>query len=103
PLTRPPPTPTLFPYTTLFRSHPDHVPALAGLLVVGDLCLDPRHLRELIRAAAQNAWLEQADADLRLPRLRAVGHLRIEVGVDVADRKSTRLNSSHVSISYAVF
>src|SRR5439155_17231649 len=27
----------------------------------------------------------------------------IEVGVDVADRKSTRLNSSHVAISYAVF
>src|SRR5258708_30102389 len=68
---RRPPRSTLFPYTTLFRSHPDGSRcARAGLVLV------PRV-----------AGLPPAD-----PRARAA-----------ADRKSTRLNSSHQIISYAVF
>src|SRR5207249_9660140 len=75
-LIRPPPRSTLFPYTTLFRSHPPerraHLDALHGAL----------HLLE------------------RLARDRdALGERRLFS----LDRKSTRLNSSHVSISYAVF
>src|SRR5438876_3575124 len=70
---RRPPRSTLFPYTTLFRS-PE--PA------VGEL---------LIRVAA--AGVNRADALQRL-RPRAP---------ECRDRKSTRLNSSHPSISYAVF
>src|SRR5436309_7062429 len=64
-MTRRPPISTLFPYTTLFRSH---------ALEVGE------------RAAQGRAGL--ADVG-RAP--------------DPLDRKSTRLNSSHVKISYAVF
>src|SRR5438477_5970905 len=73
---RRPPRSTLFPYTTLFRSQRQHQPRDAvDAQVVGE-----RHLREGGEAA-----------DQRRPEQR------------VRDRKSTRLNSSHMSISYAVF
>src|SRR2546427_8414516 len=71
---RRPPRSTLFPYTTLFRSFSPHL--LAGSLHVG-------------------AYAEQ----LGIARIVALGDLdqfRL-------DRKSTRLNSSHSQISYAVF
>src|SRR5256885_3991865 len=71
---RRPPRSTLFPYTTLFRSHVE-----AGKL----------------RLLA--TWGEQ-----RTARFKDVPTLR-ECGYDVVDRKSTRLNSSHLVISYAVF
>src|SRR2546422_7871705 len=71
---RRPPRSTLFPYTTLFRS-----------LVVGADAAQEEGLRE--------------HADLRERRAQLVRHTRHEVG----DRKSTRLNSSHGYISYAVF
>src|SRR5438445_9905055 len=76
---RPPPRSTLFPYTTLFRSV---APADVGLvgLVDGGLLLAFLQLH-LVEARAQH-----------VPGLRAV-----------SDRKSTRLNSSHANISYAVF
>src|SRR5438874_3612032 len=72
---RRPPRSTLFPYTTLFRSHDSH------------RSRPPRGL----------AALRGHDA-----RPRGAG--RLDVGRrDARDRKSTRLNSSHVEISYAVF
>src|SRR5947199_3474941 len=76
---RRPPRSTLFPYTTLFRSLllPD------GLLVV------PRQLR----------WRPHLLCQALEVLLRFVLDL---VGL-VGDRKSTRLNSSHLGISYAVF
>src|SRR5437870_6642700 len=68
---RPPPRPTLFPYTTLFRSRRR-----------GDLRpLDEEDELALYRFA--------------IDTLEATGFEQ--------DRKSTRLNSSHVAISYAVF
>src|SRR3989442_6550158 len=72
---RRPPRSTLFPYTTLFRSL-GH-----GAVAVHD--------EPLVRAALE-------------PQ---VAGLELETGVTGrdADRKSTRLNSSHVRISYAVF
>src|SRR5689334_23865460 len=74
---RRPPRSTLFPYTTLFRSHRLHVDG--GAEVLGDPLL-----------AAVEAG--------------AVGVPGVEDGPDrEVDRKSTRLNSSHSSISYAVF
>src|SRR5256885_10939329 len=85
---RRPPRSTLFPYTTLFRSDPaaGRLPAGAGRGI---------HLH---RAAAPVAYRP----DLVSGGLAAVpspaalpGHRR--------DRKSTRLNSSHLVISYAVF
>src|SRR3712207_8995245 len=74
---RRPPRSTLFPYTTLFRSR-----------------LDPRAARGPQRAAT--ADLARAGAPQR--------HADRLDGVPPAqDRKSTRLNSSHANISYAVF
>src|SRR5690606_42146798 len=71
-LSRPPPSSTLFPYTTLFRS---------------DLVL-PRP-----GAARDGHGRDPPSGGGRAARPDAVGQ----------DRKSTRLNSSHVKISYAVF
>src|SRR5688572_31723683 len=71
-----PPSATLFPYTTLFRSCARHVglaPAGSGALRTGPGDLDRQHFA--------------------VP----------DVLSKVEDRKSTRLNSSHSQISYAVF
>src|SRR5258707_8791184 len=78
---RRPPRSTLFPYTTLFRSREKHV---ADALAAAALC---DALRE--HARRQAGLHEFAVRD----NARAVSR----------DRKSTRLNSSHANISYAVF
>src|SRR5438067_7089615 len=70
---RRPPRSTLFPYTTLFRS------------------VVQRHVHH-----AQRRLLDQLAGPLRAPPRRLPER-------NFEDRKSTRLNSSHVSISYAVF
>src|SRR3712207_8376115 len=82
---RRPPRSTLFPYTTLFRSLP-----LAPLL------------------RKRGVRFVHGYVDLLDPaRQRVVGHDQdgdaFEHGYDELDRKSTRLNSSHANISYAVF
>src|SRR3989442_11158316 len=74
---RRPPRSTLFPYTTLFRSVIS--PGVAQSYT--------------INAEKAHAYGFELGADYR-----ALDNLRIK-----ADRKSTRLNSSHVRISYAVF
>src|SRR3712207_8874025 len=81
---RRPPRSTLFPYTTLFRSRLHHLLQLARDRVLARLRL--RHLR--------------LPSNLRLQRVPA-GLLAHQV--DLEDRKSTRLNSSHANISYADF
>src|SRR3712207_9016678 len=81
---RRPPRSTLFPYTTLFRSGGD-VPEVD----VGAEALEEVDLLVLARR------LEHEPA-----RVDRVGDL---VDQALADRKSTRLNSSHANISYAVF
>src|SRR5947209_14974718 len=83
---RRPPRSTLFPYTTLFRSQQDGPELLVHLLQL-------RHGRVAEAVDAGGAQVPQALAMLR----RAVAF------VLRADRKSTRLNSSHANISYAVF
>src|SRR3712207_7350578 len=80
---RRPPRSTLFPYTTLFRSRHRQV----FLALVGALSLVPAGQL----AAAEMPALPQLIEMLRPPGERA------------GDRKSTRLNSSHANISYAVF
>src|SRR3712207_6927759 len=87
---RRPPRSTLFPYTTLFRSHP-----VGGRQqVVGHDV-----------ARAREPEHRQPGEDLALVRDR--GRVHDVVGRDPVrgdqDRKSTRLNSSHANISYAVF
>src|SRR2546422_7921457 len=83
---RRPPRSTLFPYTTLFRS-PDRVGRGRRLGQVGARARD----RAAGGAARRWAW--------RGVLLRGDGR----GAPDGADRKSTRLNSSHGYISYAVF
>src|SRR3712207_7456650 len=78
---RRPPRSTLFPYTTLFRSS-------VGGSVLGALFVIALPL------------LFQQYADV-LPLVSAPGQGGVSAGF--ADRKSTRLNSSHANISYAVF
>src|SRR5689334_23904034 len=76
---RRPPRSTLFPYTTLFRS--------SGLRVI-------LFAKQPLNAAHRIALLGQQTVNA--PR-------QLDIRRPVIDRKSTRLNSSHSSISYAVF
>src|SRR5207253_11160932 len=87
----PPPMPTLFPYTTLFRSvGPGAGRGQAGHRRAGHRAADGPHRAHARGAVSHVPALGGRD---RGPR----------GGVPPADRKSTRLNSSHVAISYAVF
>src|SRR3712207_7066758 len=92
---RRPPRSTLFPYTTLFRS-------------VGDVGIPPR--ADAIRALMN-------EFGRIMSHIPSIGFLLLELGaftpilyafrererIQSIDRKSTRLNSSHANISYAVF
>src|SRR5690606_42052441 len=87
-LIRPPPISTLFPYTTLFRSQtitPKKFEKLFGTLSNEQLkiVLDSEHKKIAVAAGP--------------------GSGKTRLLVHKLDRKSTRLNSSHVKISYAVF
>src|SRR5207248_10651093 len=98
----PPPCPTLFPYTTLFRS--------AGTIFWNG----PMGVFEWPRFAAGTKAVAEAVADASAhtvvgggDSVRAVDELGLAERIDWistgGDRKSTRLNSSHRTISYAVF
>src|SRR5260221_12271462 len=100
---RRPPRSTLFPYTTLFRSQRPERP--------GADCDPPRGQRQRLgRRMHDGVWifLVKRPAHLALPGVErgpAVSHRPFSVRhVDAweGDRKSTRLNSSHTVISYAV-
>src|SRR5690625_5442045 len=76
---RRPPPPTLFPYTTLFRSYSRAITA---------------------------PWVISPPTSVTSPLIETNNGVQLgsvnEV-INISDRKSTRLNSSHVAISYAVF
>src|SRR5690554_7519630 len=83
-MTPPHPTPTLFPYTTLFRSLGHFLLSLLVLLTfqLAQIQITPGHVDKFLALVfAQVAHQPFVDTD----------------------RKSTRLNSSHVRIPYAVF
>src|SRR3712207_7866630 len=85
---RRPPRSTLFPYTTLFRSKSGYLGDAYIVIDVGD----PRAAGALVNAhELALRYLLELSADIRTAAL-----------LD-EDRKSTRLNSSHANISYAVF
>src|SRR3712207_8205787 len=88
---RRPPRSTLFPYTTLFRSG-----SVIALTTQGD-----GKLHELLDAK-QDVLITLPDADPFITPILMVVPLQL-LAYHVADRKSTRLNSSHANISYAVF
>src|SRR5690606_41499362 len=96
-VTRHPPTPPPFPYTTLFRSRADT-----------PLVLDADALN-LLAGGALPGWgpgpvvlTPHAAEGARLLGVSTQAVLADRLGA-ARDRKSTRLNSSHVKISYAVF
>src|SRR5437773_5587897 len=78
---RRPPRSTLFPYTTLFRSRPEA----------------PKDVPSPARGKAARP---EAARDASAPLITAMTR---RLDLMTADRKSTRLNSSHITISYAVF
>src|SRR5690606_41367663 len=89
----------LFPYTTLFRSSGStRAMGAGGFDVVAGRGDAPGQLLVLLRKWQQRAPQPVADALALQQRLD-----RHRVGLHAQDRKSTRLNSSHVKISYAVF
>src|SRR5256885_12136737 len=94
---RRPPRSTLFPYTTLFRS-----------IIAPNAKLSPLYERMVKRVAMQREGepedVASAVAFLCSERARYItgAVLTVTGGMDL-DRKSTRLNSSHLVISYAVF
>src|SRR5690606_41341690 len=89
--TRRPPRSTLFPYTTLFRSgYGRAAGAVAGRSLYGAGAGAARPRVDV----PENLWLREGIRSLS----PFIGILPLPI-----DRKSTRLNSSHVKISYAVF
>src|SRR5205814_9447668 len=96
----PPPPSTLFPYTTLFRSK---------LTMTDPGNQDPRlvtrraALQTALAATALSAGGGAAGAERAKPDPRRASPKRYEMKKSIKDRKSTRLNSSHLGISYAVF
>src|SRR3712207_9473743 len=100
---RRPPRSTLFPYTTLFRSLADP----SRLAILEALRSGEKTVTELVEATG----LSQPNASAHLSCLRGCGlvtsrqagrFVRYAITDDRIDRKSTRLNSSHANISYAV-
>src|SRR5688572_31063786 len=96
-----PPRPTLFPYTTLFRSSiafatpPEFVAPALGTLRRGI------NLGNGLDAPSIGAWgVVLEERHFELAARAGFDHVRLPVRLD---RKSTRLNSSHSQISYAVF
>src|SRR5256885_10314325 len=92
---RRPPRSTLFPYTTLFRSDPSNEPPLvitANAAEVGDNTgrIDATVEGQATTIAFNSRFVSDALSSLTAPEV-------------ALDRKSTRLNSSHLVISYAVF
>src|SRR5207249_12263834 len=86
-LIRRPPGSTLFPYTTLFRSRAVDVSVAPRVVLAHRLDHRPRPLARRGRVEVDERVAVDDPLEDR----------------EVQDRKSTRLNSSHVSISYAVF
>src|SRR5207245_7253661 len=94
---RRPPWSALFPYTTLFRSR-------IGLTRVGLNGFDPFvPTPQPVTDAIEAAFAKLTDAGAIVIDLDAAGFTFASADGEFLDRKSTRLNSSHGSISYAVF
>src|SRR2546430_9513099 len=96
---RRPPRSTLFPYTTLFRSAPGQPQKLLSFF------------QQLVRNAVYRYKLDhrltKEDLNVLFPEAQdavtTIGRWRPDQNASEPDRKSTRLNSSHSQISYAVF
>src|SRR3712207_7182512 len=92
---RRPPRSTLFPYTTLFRSLLGQTYVDFELIISDNASTD----------STEEICREYAAHDERIRYLRQLRNIGIAPNHNIVfrDRKSTRLNSSHANISYAVF
>src|SRR3712207_8547012 len=94
---RRPPRSTLFPYTTLFRS----------VAIIGLIYLTLRQMEDHLIIPNLVGHIVELHPIIVIFSILAggaiAGALGLLLAVPVADRKSTRLNSSHANISYAVF
>src|SRR5687768_17749916 len=95
-MTRRPPRSTLFPYTTLFRSFSALLTAAVTLTIA--VTMMSWSVRRSVGDRIEQALITEA-------RLAAetLSHRQPATAAELEDRKSTRLNSSHGYISYAVF
>src|SRR3712207_7420710 len=98
---RRPPRSTLFPYTTLFRSLEDGTEIVRGV----DLAVNPNEVHAIMgpngsgKSTLAYALMGHPAYEITEGQILLDG----EDVVEMEDRKSTRLNSSHANISYAVF
>src|SRR5256885_12062375 len=90
---RRPPRSTLFPYTTLFRSTSSHENAMADC----NCCCGSGG-----RSLGLRLYAHHHQGDRAVPE-KCFGRGGLSAALQAIDRKSTRLNSSHLVISYAVF
>src|SRR5690606_41722115 len=98
-----PPCFTLFPYTTLFRSRSlSKVPLGLNLNSQEARGSNDSYLRAAVEKWLEK-WSEENDVDIYTAGLKIYTTIDSRMQKIAEDRKSTRLNSSHVKISYAVF
>src|SRR5256885_12262893 len=98
---RRPPRSTLFPYTTLFRSRRQTRPPWPGQAHRGDRGVPADRITGPVRRGTGRRG-RRAVRGGAAPTHRGTGPAAVNTAA-LADRKSTRLNSSHLVISYAVF
>src|SRR3712207_7141926 len=89
---RRPPRSTLFPYTTLFRSWSEYFKKLMSYLLS---CVRKLRTNKSVSCNERNFAPESKNTAICFGKGKLKGSIQ--------DRKSTRLNSSHANISYAVF
>src|SRR3712207_8322138 len=87
---RRPPRSTLFPYATLFRSESTAALMITNPNTCGVYERNIKEIAEVLHEAGAFLYMDGANMNANMGRMRP-------------DRKSTRLNSSHANISYAVF
>src|SRR5256885_12730804 len=88
---RRPPRSTLFPYTTLFRSSVTRIRVPSGEYLIA------------LSRKIKNSSCRKASSPVQASSSCKSRTMEIFLARDLQDRKSTRLNSSHLVISYAVF
>src|SRR3712207_8765534 len=99
---RRPPRSTLFPYTTLFRSGRDDIRRSEAEFLLSSASPGlSQTLKDARDRHAKNGFITAVATARREPLFDTVARA-LRRGVE-RDRKSTRLNSSHANISYAVF
>src|SRR5688500_19481129 len=89
-----PPTSTLFPYTTLFRSRQPDFKTTSHCFC---------EFKEISIHKSRNSYAVEKCKQHKQEKGTKPPNIVYAVCISLRDRKSTRLNSSHVSISYAVF